>query len=153
MDKDTLKAIQVLALQSVEDPTYEDFYRSVCRWFSKEFSTPLTEVQEMGDEYVLSHYYETMYAEVKDATGEQSAENYNALKASILLNEHEKTATEMDDEQWAKELNDELAKQTEKAMSSAMAEIDEHIKTVQQGGETFEGFIDDDADDEDEDGH
>jgi hypothetical protein len=147
MDSETFRAIQVLALQAIEDPQYEDFYRSVCRWFSEKFSTSLPTVEEMADQYVLRHYYETVYGEVKDATGEHAKDNYEALKASVLQTEVEQTEAEIDDDAWAKEIADELAKQTSQAISKTMAEIDEHIKTI-QSGEIMDEFASDDSDDE-----
>lgn len=150
MDNETFRATQILALQAVDSPTYDDFYRSCCRWFSEKFSTPLKEVEEYADLYVLRHYYESMYGEVKDATGDKAEENYELLKASILQTEVEQSVAEMDDDAWARELNEEVAKQTSEAMVKVMEEIDTHIKEVQQGGEIFEGFDDDEMDSDDE---
>lgn len=148
MDFETLNALQVLALHSVEYPTYEDSYRAICRWFSKEFSTPLKEVEEMADEYVLKHYYEHTYGEIKNSTNEKAEENYALLKASILQTEEEKTVEELDDDAWAAALTEELAKQANSAISKTISEIDEHIKTVQQGGEVFDGFETEDFEDD-----
>lgn len=103
----------------------------------------------MADQYVLQHYYEVMYAEIRDADGDNAKDHYDRLKSTILQTENETTNEENDDEQWAREINEEIEKQAKAITSKAMEEIDNHIKEIQQNGESLDEFqIDDEDEDE-----
>lgn len=60
--------LQRIAMNSVENPTYEDWLRRIRRWFSKEYSTPLLQVEEFEDEYVILAYYEHIFEEMDPET-------------------------------------------------------------------------------------
>ena len=49
---------ELLALEAVYRNTPEYFYRKVCRYYSKNFNTPLHEVEELAFSKVLQHYFE-----------------------------------------------------------------------------------------------
>lgn len=51
--------IQLRALESVLLNNLPYFERKVKRWFSREFSTPLPEVEKLNWDYILTHYYES----------------------------------------------------------------------------------------------
>lgn len=45
----------------------DDFqYREIMRWYSREFSTPLPQVEELDREDVLQHYWECHYVEAQE---------------------------------------------------------------------------------------
>lgn len=56
-----LQSLQILALDAVLSPDWEASYRHVCRWYSKEFSTPLHTVEDLPIIEVMTHYYEGCY--------------------------------------------------------------------------------------------
>jgi hypothetical protein len=58
IDIDLLKGLQITAVNAVEINGYEVWYRYLCRWYSREFHTPLHDVLEMPEEYILSTYFE-----------------------------------------------------------------------------------------------
>ena len=58
---DIYEASRLDALYNTTYKTNLWFYRKVCRWFSKEFSTPLKEVEQLDWTEVLVHYYENAY--------------------------------------------------------------------------------------------
>lgn len=62
------EAIRAVALHNIlfdnSDSDYQ--YRKVCRWYSKEFHTPLKDVYEMPIEDVLLNYWEQLYEDWED---------------------------------------------------------------------------------------
>jgi hypothetical protein len=65
MEVDYDRAIRLLAFHAVQERSPEYRLRSVMRWFSRTYSTPLAEVENMPTEYILSNYYEVLYAELE----------------------------------------------------------------------------------------
>ena len=59
-------ALQLEAISGILNQSDMNFYRKICRWYSKEFHTPLHQVLEgrvvLWDE-VLLHYYESSFEE------------------------------------------------------------------------------------------
>ncbi len=52
-------ALRILALQAVRSETdWDARYRRICRWYSQTFHTPLSEVFELDEVFVLQHHYE-----------------------------------------------------------------------------------------------
>jgi len=61
---DYYKYKQLAAIDSVLFQTEDYFYRKVCRWFSKTFSTPLIETYKLSWDFILEHYYESNLEEI-----------------------------------------------------------------------------------------
>lgn len=59
-------AINTIALAAIINPDDAAYYRSVCRWFSKEFSTPIEHVETLHPDYVLQHYLESRLAQLSE---------------------------------------------------------------------------------------
>ena len=53
-----VKYCQLKAIADALYPTYESFYRSVCRSYSRNFHVPLPDVEKLDPENVLSAYFE-----------------------------------------------------------------------------------------------
>lgn len=49
---------QLKAANAILNDTPDYFYRKVCRWYSKNFHTPLMQVFGLPYHHVLQHYYE-----------------------------------------------------------------------------------------------
>lgn len=60
-DADLNEAVRVNAMAAARVPDWEASYRFVCRWYSKNYATPLTEVLELPMPFVLQHFYEEYY--------------------------------------------------------------------------------------------
>lgn len=58
--------VRQLAAMEAYDPSTEGYYRHVCRFFAKEWNTPLAEVEEYNPDYVLQHFFEHMYEQYDD---------------------------------------------------------------------------------------
>jgi len=95
--------MQLKALEGILLKTPEYYYRKICRWYSKEFSTPLKGVYDLPMDFVLEHYYESFleknsYNEVFDIAVQEylpeiAAEEDKAAQeyADSLVEEQEKT--------------------------------------------------------------
>ena len=55
------KNLQLSALEAVLTNSFAHFERKVRRWFSKTFHTPLHTVDKLSWDYVLTHYYESIF--------------------------------------------------------------------------------------------
>lgn len=58
---DLLKGIRILAFQSVKAKDHDYVLRFIARWFSREFHTPLAQVDDMPTEDLLLHFFEAKY--------------------------------------------------------------------------------------------
>lgn len=118
MDDSTLRSIRILALNSVENPDWESSYRRICRWYSKEFSTPLKQVEDMSEFHVLLTYFEDKYQEMANSSAEDAKKNYDSIKEALLMKEETveqaEQQKEMEDEIWAAQLAEEIKKEQEK---------------------------------------
>lgn len=59
-----LEAIRLKALYAVQHPDRQYFIRTVIRWYSKTFHTPIQAVEELLLEEVLQTYYEEQYRDL-----------------------------------------------------------------------------------------
>lgn len=63
---DRYRALRLRAMQAVEHPDSDDQLRSIFRWYSRTFHTPLHLVEELPVDDVLSAYYEESYEGMND---------------------------------------------------------------------------------------
>jgi hypothetical protein len=78
-------ALKLLALRAVMKPDGDAHFRSICRWYSITFHTPLHMVEEIPEEDILIAYYEKTYEDMEDP------ERQELLKV-LLETEEEKKA-------------------------------------------------------------
>lgn len=119
MDKDTLRGILILSLDSVENPTFASSYRKICRMYSREFSTPLHEVMEMPEEVILRTYYEDQIQAMADAVdgSDEAKRMYDEMRQKILentLEEDDEQELVESEEDWMRELNEKVAAENKK---------------------------------------
>ncbi len=103
MRMDDLKALEILALKSREKPDFESELRKIQRWFSKSFSTPLKEVENLDIHYLLQHKYEDFINSLAD-------DDYIKYKNRLLWPERIEQIAAEDDDWIAKELENEQNK-------------------------------------------
>jgi len=110
--------VQIIAMSSVENPTWKSQYRSICRWFSREFSTPIDVVEnDLDVVYVLTHYYESSFSQLKESGSEDSNTKYEEIKDELLLSrmpESAVLAAEAEDDDWEAEMQAEIAESLRK---------------------------------------
>ena len=80
---DTYSAIRILALKAVMRPDAEYFVRKTIRWYSKTFSTPIADVEQIPFDTVLQAYFEERY-------GEMSRDELDAERRELLVTEEER---------------------------------------------------------------
>jgi hypothetical protein len=114
-----VRDIQILALGNIEDPDGEAYYRKICRWYSKEFSTPLeTVMYDIPERDVLLHYYENLYYELYHDESEEGQMRYFALREAILRTEKDVVEEEIqaeEDDEWALEMVEQIRREEEAA--------------------------------------
>lgn len=62
-----LDGIRIRALAGVMDPDEDYTLRDIFRWYSREFSTPLHEVEGLPLENVLLNWFEVQYQDLEEA--------------------------------------------------------------------------------------
>lgn len=65
------EALKLLALRAVMKPDSDAHFRSICRWYSITFHTPLHLVDDLPEEDVLVAYYEKTYEDMEDPEREE----------------------------------------------------------------------------------
>jgi primosomal protein N' len=106
VDFNYYKYLQLKSLDLIFNPNDAYFQRKICRWYSKEYSTPLKQVLVMAFDEVLTHYYENQFESIPR----------NDL-IEMLINDHlpELSSEEDDDvDEWVENLELEQAASLEK---------------------------------------
>src|SRR5277367_2667201 len=87
-----VEAARKIALVNVVNPSFDSFRRKISRWYSKQFSTPLKEVEEDLDFFdVLLNYFEDSFERLDDR------ERQEQLKLAIETSE-ERRKREIDED-------------------------------------------------------
>lgn len=91
--------LQLKALDCIFNPTDEYLQRKICRWYSKEFNTPLKDVYSIPFDEILTHYYESKFENIP----------YNDLIDILIEDFLPELSIEKDEEneKWIKELEQE----------------------------------------------
>lgn len=100
---ENINNIRILSLRSAVENDFETWYSSICRWYSRNFYTPLDKVEEMAPEVVLKVYYDDTYFKLASATDEESKK---VLQEEIITLVYYKNKTAEDEK---KELSEEQA--------------------------------------------
>lgn len=85
---DYIDAIRLKAMRAALDPDAAAWFRSVMRWYSKEFSTPLHQVEDLNVEDILVAYFEEHYSQLKDG------DEHQQMQLDKILQELTETAEE-----------------------------------------------------------
>lgn len=87
--------------------------RSIFRWYSKTFHTPLADVESLPKEHILQHYFEATFEEMEE--GDLKAE----LEFTLETPEERKAkaeAEEAEEDEFMKMLEEEAKKDKEKGL-------------------------------------
>lgn len=113
MEYDLIRAIKILALKAVKVPDYDAAYRKICRWYSREFSTPLEAVYDIPEETVLREFFEDYYESIyKD---KERAPELDVIIQQLSKKEEEVDTEAMEDEAWAQEMQREIDEERRQA--------------------------------------
>ena len=114
MDSEEFRNIQIMAIQAVEQPDYEAFYRRVVRWFSEKYSTPLREVDDLPEHDVLQAYFEENYYELYTSNDKDKQQRYDELRDQLVIPPDVQAAQAQDDDDWVAEMSREIRESQEK---------------------------------------
>lgn len=123
-----IRDIQVLALGNIEDPDSNAYYRRICRWYSREFSTPLeTVINDIPERDVLLHYYEDLYEGLYKDDSEEGQMRYFGLRSALLRTTKDVVEEEVqaeEDDDWANEMNEQIRREEEAARAKSLKKSD-----------------------------
>lgn len=150
MTPDVLKALRVIALAEADERTFDAWYKSLCRWYSREFSTSLPQVLEFPMEVVFTTYFEDVFWKLANGD-EKQREALQDLITGLLSEEHEEfkdmaTQEQEEDDEWYQE---ELAR-IEKELKSKKSN---KINTSQGGMDSDIGLDNPNLSKEDQNGY
>ena len=114
MDGDLLKAIQITALHEIDQGSSEQWYRYLCRWYSREFHTPLPQVEEMSPEEVFRVFFEDSLYNLKHSDNERAEENWLEFKVKAVTPKEILEKIEQEDDDWAAEMLEKVKRDEEK---------------------------------------
>jgi hypothetical protein len=124
---DPIDALRYVAMRDVVDDTSEYRLRSIFRWYSKTFHTPLVQVEELPLFEVLQTYFEVRY--------EDMSEQERQDEIVRLLETEEELAARKKAEDVADAEAEEFARQTEeqaKVKKTAKSKILEAAKNLEK---------------------
>jgi hypothetical protein len=116
---DTLKALRVIALAHADGYTYDAWYKSLCRWYSREFHTPLADVMEMADEEVIKTWFEDTYWKLRNSDSDEVLERFDRIiedtvAGSTTKGQEEQAEAEAEDDDWYQQELAEIEKKLNK---------------------------------------
>lgn len=138
IDLESLKNLKILAACEADEETFEAFYESICRWYSREFSTPLPQVEDMPVEKVLMTYYQDAFWKASRDKSEEGQNQWLSILtdiANINRPEEELSADEQDDEEYYQE---ELRKAREQFENSPEKDKNPNLLSIEKDGELVE---------------
>jgi hypothetical protein len=114
---EVINALRLIALQGADENSPDAWYKSKCRWYSREFHTPLEEVFNLPIEKVLTTFFEDLYWSLAHGN-DQSRMDFNqlvvdALKSESTSYQEEMTQIEAEDDEWYEQELAALHAQTE----------------------------------------
>lgn len=136
MDGKWFRSIMLLSLDAIENPTIQDTYRRICRWYSKNFNTPLHDVEGLDPEFVLRAYWEDYIYEMaeKASDGDEKAETVYEEFIGALIKDNSEIEKEGDEDD---KLLEEMRQQVEKENQANKEKINKN-KDSEQPTESIE---------------
>jgi hypothetical protein len=127
---DYYRALEVRALAAVEAKTGEWFYRFVCRWYSKTFSTPLQEVYSLTDTEIFTAYFEDRFEGLVMSGEEEDKMKLEEIRADLLETIDEKFERELKEARGAVEDEDSFLRDQELARIAYEAATKKQAETA-----------------------
>lgn len=119
---ENLNNLRILSLKDAIENNFETWYASVCRWYSRNFYTPLVKVEEMAPEVILKTYYDDIYYKLATSNEKESRDHIEREVKAIIYSKNKTTKDieqeleeEQADEEWYQEelrkINEQIAKE------------------------------------------
>jgi len=110
-----LRPLAIIAFDGAISESFEPYYRHMCRWYSREFHTPLPDVEKMDEVYVITTYLEDLYYKYAHSESEEDKMKLENIRQQLLKSPEELAQQEEDDDAWIEEMtkkvNDDKNKQ------------------------------------------
>lgn len=138
--QEELLVIKNTAIANVKNPTFESWYRSICRWFSREFNTPLKTVLDYSYEFVLQNYYEEQFHKLANGSDEEKKIFEEVIEDAIRdsIYKEESDQIDLEDDEWYKQELENIDKEFSKAQT---VEVDDPIPFEEfKDSEDFDEF-------------
>lgn len=103
-DLDLLKAIRLCAFRAVQKGDSDYILRFIFRWYSREFSTPLREVEEIPLDTILEHFFECRYEAMSDEERDEEASRLIETRAEREAREEKEKQAETADDDFLREV-------------------------------------------------
>ena len=120
---DYYKHLRIIALNSVISPDEPYLIRKIVRWYSKTFSTPISVVEEIPLEHILTAYYESEFEDKKEEELEQIIQD---MFADDVDNRKEEMAEEkraVEDYEFLKALKEEQRLNPKKDLKGSLNDL------------------------------
>lgn len=113
-DVDLLKALRINAFHAVKYRDSEYVLRFIKRWYSKTFSTPLEEVDDIPVEDLLTHFFEERYQDMDDEDLDHELMLLTETDAERKVREDKERQDAADDDEFFNEIKEKAKKENRK---------------------------------------
>ena len=135
IDNELLKAIQIIAMDGIDRDTSDQWYKHLCRWYSRQFHTPLPQVLDLSHEEVVRTYFEDTLYGIKHGDSDKANEIWAELKLDVTTTEDQREQARLEDDAWADEMLAKIkAEEVKKKAKDVTQEKD--LGTLPKGGLT-----------------
>ncbi len=117
------ESVQLLALASIKKPDGNYFIRRICRWYSREFSTPLHEVEALPLDYVLQNYFESIYEELEEEDFDKRVAEVLESPEQKKMRKTEQELEEMEYEEFAQFTADQAKMEAQQKEKDGLANV------------------------------
>jgi hypothetical protein len=126
-----LKALRVIALNEADEKLFPAWYKSLCRWYSREFHTPLAQVEDMAEETVIRTWYEDIFWRLNSGTKEQK-DKFDEIVFEVLAEESPQVKSDVE----------QMQEEDDAWYEQELAAYDKQLKEQEAAGKTEENALD-----------
>ena len=105
------KQICILAFRDAQEDYLEAYIKKLQRWYSTTFSTPLPQVEEMSDHYLVRVFFDQLYYDLfhnNDGSPEDTEKRISEIRAGLLKTDEDEQSVEQQDDEWVKQMEVEV---------------------------------------------
>jgi hypothetical protein len=131
-----IRSTQQIAMAAVLAPDVAAVYRRIARWYSRNFNTPLHEVEELPICEVLLHYFEERFSMMK-------SEDVEDLRKVLARTESEEAEAKKEEEHQAISDDEfvhrveELERKKRESSGVSLEDVLKNLAAADQPGKTF----------------
>ena len=122
-------------MDGIDRDTSDQWYKHLCRWYSRQFHTPLPQVLDLSHEEVVRTYFEDTLYGIKHGDSDKANEIWAELKLDVTTTEDQREQARLEDDAWADEMLAKIkAEEVKKKAKDVTQEKD--LGTLPKGGLT-----------------